>query len=301
MSHEQPDPGSAPVRVSVEFFPPRSPQMETTLRDCATALQGLAPAFASVTDGALASDSEMTPAIVLGLAEETSLDLAAHMTCVARDRAATEALARTYWRAGIRRIVALRGDRADAGPYRPDSAHYAYAVDLVDGLRRVADFEISVAAYPEVHPDAPSAAYDLDNLKRKLDAGATRAITQFFFDNSAFLRFRDRARTAGIEAPIVPGILPVTNFERAAEFARRCGTRVPDDLAGRFAGVADSKEARRQAAVDFAVDQGESLRAHGVDAFHFYTLNRAEPTVTICRHLGIAPASRAVRAVASAR
>lgn len=272
--------------ISFEFFPPRSDKMAETLRDSVARLETLAPRYCSVTDGAGGSGGELTRAVVADLRRDSTMDVAAHMACVGRSAAATEALARAYWDSGVRRIVALRGDPREDAAEQHDPGPYRYAADLVAGLKRIADFDISVAAYPEVHPDAPSAAFDLENLKRKIDAGADRAITQFFFDNDAFLRFRDRARALGISAPIVPGILPVTNFDRAAEFAAKCGTRVPAAMAERFAGL-DGADARRQAAIDFAVAQCRALMAHGVDGFHFYTLNRAEPTATICDRLGL--------------
>lgn len=274
--------------ISFEFFPPRSDAMAKTLWHSVALLETLDAGFASVTDGAGGSGGsggDLTFDVVDRLRRNSRLEPAAHMACVGRSAAATETLARAYWDAGIRRIVALRGDaRENTEPHDPGP--YRYAVDLVAGLRRIADFDISVAAYPEVHPEAPSAAFDLENLKRKIDAGASRAITQFFFDNDAFLRFRDRARALGIAAPIVPGILPVTNFERAAEFAAKCGARIPAEMADRFTGLEDP-EARRQAAADFAVEQCRALIAHGVDGFHFYTLNRADPTTTVCRLLGL--------------
>ena len=273
-------------RISVEFFPPRSDGMARTLWQSVAQLEALGADFASVTDGAGGTGGELTFDVVTRLRRDSRLEPAAHMACVGRPAADTEALARAYWGAGIRHIVALRGDPREDLADRHDPGPYRYAADLVAGLRRVADFDISVAAYPEVHPEAPSAAFDLDNLKRKIDAGAARAITQFFFDNDSFLRFRDRARALGIVAPIVPGILPVTNFQRAVDFAGKCGARVPPAMAERFAGLDDPEDCR-SAAVDFAVEQCRTLIAHGVEAFHFYTLNRAEPTMTICDRLGI--------------
>ena len=271
--------------ISFEFFPPRSDAMAATLWQSVARLETLDASFASVTDGAGGTGGDLTFDVVDRLRRDSRLEPAAHMACVGRSASATETLARTYWDSGIRRIVALRGDaRDDTEQY--DLGPYRYAVDLVAGLKRIADFDISVAAYPETHPEAQSAAADLENLKRKIDAGASRAITQFFFDNDVFLRFRDRARALGIAAPIVPGILPVTNFERAADFAAKCGARIPAGMADRFAGL-DDPEARRQAAVDFAVEQCRVLMAQGIDGFHFYTLNRAEPTMSICRRLGL--------------
>ena len=278
--------------ISFEYFPPRSEKMAETLKRTVADLGTLDARFCSVTDGAGGSGGDLTRDVVDWLHRDCRIEVAAHMACVGRPAVATEDLARAYWESGVRRIVALRGDpREDAAEWH-ESGPYRYAADLVAGLKRIADFDISVAAYPEVHPDAPSAAFDLENLKRKLDAGATRAITQFFFDTDAFLRFRDRARALGIVAPIVPGILPVTNFDRALELAKTCGTRVPAGMAERFAGLGDA-DARREAAVDFAVEQCRALMSHGIDGFHFYTLNRAEPTLTICRRLGLGTGSRA--------
>ena len=280
--------------ISFEFFPPRSDKMAETLWRSVERLETLDARFCSVTDGAGGSGGDLTREVVDRLRRDSRMDVAAHMACVGRSATATEYLARAYWESGIRRIVALRGDPREDAAERHDPGPYHYAVDLVAGLKRIADFDISVAAYPEVHPDAPSAAFDLGNLKRKIDAGASRALTQFFFDNDAFLRFRDRARALGIAAPIVPGILPVTNFDRAAEFAAKCGARIPPAMAQRFAGLEDA-ESRRRAAVDFAVEQCRVLMAHGVDGFHFYTLNRAEPTATICQSLGLGAARTAAR------
>lgn len=284
-THRSPETSAGPPRISFEFFPPRSEAMAKTLWQSVAQFERLDAGFASVTDGAGGTGGDLTFDVVDRLRRDSRLEPAAHMACVGRSAAATEALARAYWESGVRRIVALRGDaRDDTEQY--DLGPYRYAVDLVAGLRRIADFDISVAAYPEVHPEARSAAADLENLKRKIDAGASRAITQFFFDNDAFFRFRDRARALGIGAPIVPGILPVTNFERAADFAAKCGARIPASMVDRFAGL-DDAESRQQAAVDFAIEQCRALMAQGIDGFHFYTLNRAEPTMSVGRSLGL--------------
>ena len=218
-----------------------------------------------------------------------ALTPAAHLTCVAATREEVDAVIGNYVAAGVRHIVALRGDPPGGAPYqvRPDG--YAYAADLVAGLRRIAPFDISVAAYPEVHPAAPSADFDLDNLKRKADAGADRALTQFFFDTEAFLRFRDRAAASGIGLPIVPGILPITNFARTKEFATACGAAVPDWLEMLFEGLDETPDTRQLVAASVAVEQCRLLQTHGVEEFHFYTLNRAELTLAICRFLGIRP------------
>ncbi len=280
-------------QVSFEFFPPKTAAMEQTLWQAITRLAPLGPRFVSVTYGAGGTTRERTHATVARIRRETALEPAAHLTCVGASRAKIEAVAQDYWDAGIRHIVALRGDPpAGAGGYTPHPGGYARAVDLVAGLKRVADFEISVAAYPEVHPEAVSPAADLDNLKRKLDAGATRAISQFFFDVERYLRFRDRVKAAGIAAPVVPGILPIVDFAQAKKFAAACGASVPAWLDAEFAAAADDPGARAAVSKRFAVAQCRSLIEEGVEALHFYTLNRAELVGAICAALGIgAPAS----------
>ncbi|MDH4004982.1 MAG: methylenetetrahydrofolate reductase [Gammaproteobacteria bacterium] len=278
------------VQVSFEFFPPHSEQMQETLWKSIQRLQPLAPSFVSVTYGADGSTRERTHDVVERIVNETDLTVAPHLTCVDASRGEIDAIAREYRDMGIRHIVALRGDPpAGAGTYTPTPGGYAYASDLVAGLRKVADFEISVAAYPEVHPEAPSAEFDLENLKRKFDAGASRAITQFFFDTGVFLRFRDRCAAAGIESPIVPGILPITRFAQMTKFAAQCGASVPDWLRERFEGLDDDTETRNLIAANFAIEQVQRLQAEGVDEFHFYTLNRSELTLAICHALGIRP------------
>lgn len=278
---------SKQVSVSFEFFPPKSEDAEIALWDTVCRLAPLQPAFVSVTYGAGGTTRERTHATVTRIAQETALTAAAHLTCVDATRGEVDDVARQYWDAGIRHLVALRGDAPDGNAgYRPADGGYAYASDLVAGLRRVADFEISVAAYPEVHPDAPSKAFDLDNLKRKIDAGATRAITQFFFDNAAFLRFRDAVAAAGIDTPLVPGIMPVTNFNSIRRFAEGCGASIPASLTKAFEGLGDDTEGRHRVAEEYACSQCLELVEHGVREFHFYTLNRAALTIAICRQLG---------------
>jgi methylenetetrahydrofolate reductase (NADPH) len=276
--------------VSFEFFPPGTPAMEETLWHSIQRLAPLAPRFVSVTYGADGSTRDRTHNVVRRIARETGLVSASHLTCVGATRAEVQAIAREYWDEGIRHIVALRGDPPQGmDHYTPHPGGYPYAVDLVRGLREVADFDISVAAYPEVHPEAPSAAFDLDNLKRKLDAGATRAITQFFFDTDCFLRFRDRCVAHGITAPIVPGLLPINKFPQMLRFANMCGASVPAWLHERFEGLDDDEETRRMIAASLAIEMVDRLQAHGVNEFHFYTLNRAELTYAICYNLGLRP------------
>jgi methylenetetrahydrofolate reductase (NADPH) len=276
------------VQVSFEFYPPNSEKMNQTLWESIERLAVLEPRFVSVTYGADGSTRERTHAAVERIAEQTSLTAAPHLTCIDADRAEIDDIAREYWDMGIRHLVALRGDPLpDAAAYEPHPNGYPYAVDLVAGLRKVADFDISVAAYPEVHPEATNALADLDNLRRKLDAGATRAITQFFFDVDKFLRFRDLCAAAGIESSIVPGILPITRFPQLQRFAERCGATVPDWLSQRFAGLEDDAETRQMIAASLAIEQVRKLQAEGISEFHFYTLNRSELTFAICHALGV--------------
>jgi methylenetetrahydrofolate reductase (NADPH) len=276
------------LRVSFEFFPPKTEKMEETMWRSIHRLAPLAPSFVSVTYGAGGSTRDRTHASVTRIQRETGIPAAAHLTCVGHTRDEIETIANTYWNEGIRSIVALRGDLPDTGDtYVPTEGGYAYAVDLVEGLKKINDFDISVAAYPETHPAAPSADFEIDYLKRKIDAGANRAITQFFFDNEVFLRFRDKCVRAGITAPIVPGILPVTNFGALLKFAGMCGAKVPDRLHWRFDGLDEDPDTRRMVAFHEAISQVEGLIAEGVTDFHFYTLNRAELTYAICHALGI--------------
>ncbi|MEQ9815193.1 MAG: methylenetetrahydrofolate reductase [NAD(P)H] [Azospirillaceae bacterium] len=278
--------------VSFEFFPPKTPKMEESLMATVARLAPLQPRFVSVTYGAGGSTREKTLETILRIHDETEVQAAAHLTCVGAPRHEIDEIAATYWQRGVRHIVALRGDAPDSDGYRPHANGYAYANDLVAGLRRIADFEISVAAYPETHPEARDLETDLDNLKAKLDAGATRAITQFFFEPEMFLRFRDRAAAAGITAPLVPGILPITNFGRAVSFAKSCGATIPEQYHTLFADLDEEPDTRNLIAATVAVDLCQTLRAEGVDEFHFYTLNRAELTLAICRMLGITAPAR---------
>ncbi|OAN53062.1 methylenetetrahydrofolate reductase [NAD(P)H] [Paramagnetospirillum marisnigri] len=278
-----------PVSVSFEFFPPKTEKMQQALWDCVQRLEPLAPLFVSVTYGAGGTTRERTHDTVVRIARETKLKPAAHLTCVGHSRGEVDDIARRYWDEGIRHIVALRGDMPDGAPYAAHPDGYAYAVDLVAGLKRIADFEISVAAYPEKHPDAPDAGFDLDNLKRKIDAGASRAISQYFFDPSVFLAFRERCAKAGITVPVLPGILPVTNFAQVQKFSAACGASVPEWMADLFAGLDDDPETRRLVAATVAAEQCRILAAEGVDNFHFYTLNRADLAYAISHILGVRP------------
>jgi methylenetetrahydrofolate reductase (NADPH) len=289
----------APIRVSFEFFPPADAAMETTLWNSVERLAPLAPCFVSVTYGADGSTRERTHNVVTRIQEQTTLTSAPHLTCIGATRGEILDIARGYWEQGIRHLVALRGDppRGQAG-YAPHPQGFAYAADLVAGLKGVAPFELSVAAYPEVHPQARSAAADLENLQRKIDAGATRAITQFFYDTGVFLRFRDRCAAAGIRAPIVPGILPITRFPQVLRFAQACGAGIPDWLRERFHGLDEDPETRRLIAASVAIEQVQALARHGVQEFHFYTLNRAELTYAICHALGLRPLPARVKASA---
>jgi len=288
---------SAPISVSFEFFPPADAAMEATLWNSVERLAPLAPRFVSVTYGADGSTRERTHRVVTRIQDETALTGAPHLTCVGASRGEILDIARGYWDQGVRHLVALRGDPPQgAAHYQPHAQGFAYAADLVAALARLAPFDISVAAYPEVHPQALSAQADLENLRRKIDAGATRAITQFFYDTGAFLRFRDRCAAAGIRAPIVPGILPITRFAQVCRFAERCGAAIPAWLAQRFEGLEDDAEIRRMIAASVAIEQVQALTRHGVGEFHFYTLNRAELSYAICHALGLRPRPHAAGA-----
>jgi methylenetetrahydrofolate reductase (NADPH) len=274
-------------KLSFEFFPPRTEALEQQLWACIKRLEPLAPRFVSVTYGAGGSTQARTHATVSRIVRETSLVPAAHLTCIGATQQDVDAVARSYWEAGIRHIVALRGDPPPGSAYEPYPGGYPFAADLVAGLKKVADFEISVAAYPEVHPAASSPMADLENLKRKLDAGATRAITQYFFDTSTYLRFLDLCLAAGITAPIVPGIMPVSNFAQAVKFSAMCGAGVPGWMGRLFEGIEDDPETRRMVGMVIAAEQVRLLQANGVDEFHFYTLNRPDLTYAIAHVLGV--------------
>ncbi|MWV28949.1 methylenetetrahydrofolate reductase [NAD(P)H] [Aurantiacibacter rhizosphaerae] len=276
------------IAVSFEYFPPATSKAENLLARTSQRLSAFAPSFVSMTYGAGGSTRERSLAAIRKLVDEGSAPVAAHLTCVDASRDQVDDMAMQFHASGIRHIVALRGDGGEPG--QPFTAHpqgYANAAELVAGLRKLADFEISVAAYPEVHPDAQSAQHDLDNLKRKLDAGATRAITQFFFSADACLRFRDRAVAAGIDAPIVPGILPITNFAQTCKFAGACGAQIPAPMKAVFEGLDDHPETRKAVSIATTAELCRKLYEGGMREFHFYTLNRAEQIEAICHLMGL--------------
>jgi methylenetetrahydrofolate reductase (NADPH) len=276
------------IQVSFEFFPPKTETMAETLWSSIQTLAPLQPRFVSVTYGAGGSTRERTHDTIERILKETALTPAAHLTCVGASREEIDAVAKDYWDLGVRNIVALRGDSPEPGvKYQPHSAGYRDAVELVAGLKAVAPFDISVAAYPEVHPDSSSRKFDLENLKRKVDAGADRAITQFFFSSDCFFRFRDEAAAAGIDAEIVPGILPISNVATTRRFAEMCGASIPPWLDALFEGLDDLPAARQLIAATVAAELAGQLYAGGVRHFHFYTLNRAELSYAICHLLGV--------------
>jgi methylenetetrahydrofolate reductase (NADPH) len=286
------DTGAAPrIRVSFEFFPPKTAEMEQTLWEAIARLAPLQPNFVSVTYGAGGSTRERTHATVKRIVAETMLTPAAHLTCVAATRADVDAVVGAYAQAGVRHIVALRGDPLGGigERFAPHPGGYRNAADLVGGIKRIADIEVSVSAYPEKHPDSADVAADIDMLKAKVDAGASRAITQFFFENSLYFRYLDRVRKSGIDIPIVPGILPVQNFKQTKNFAARTGASVPDWLAYRFDGLDDDPATRKLIAAAVAAEQVLDLVDHGVTDFHFYTMNRADLVYAICHLLGLRP------------
>jgi methylenetetrahydrofolate reductase (NADPH) len=288
-----------PLKVSFEFFPPRTLEMEEQLWRAIRRLEPLVPAFVSVTYGAGGSTRERTHATVKRIVEETTLTPAAHLTCVAAPKGEIDEIVRSYWDAGIRHIVALRGDMPDgSASYSCHPAGYRSTPELIAGIRRIAPFEVSVSAYPEKHPDSPSARHDLELLKAKIAAGASRAITQFGFDNAAIARFRDTCAKHGIEAPIVPGLMPTTNIKGVRRMAAKAGASVPVWLNRLYDGLDEEPETRKLVAAAVLAEQVEELRAEGFEQFHFYTLNQADLTYAACRLLGIQP--RAVPAEAAA-
>ena len=289
--------GAGAVKVSFEFFPPKTPEMDTQLWEAITRLAPLRPKFISITYGAGGSTRERTHATVSRIVKETMIRPAAHLTCVAAGRAEVDSVIRGYWNAGVRHIVALRGDPAGGLGSRfeahPDG--YATSTDLVRGIRRIADFDITVSAYPEKHPESATIDQDIDVLKAKIDAGATRAITHFFFDNAHYFRFLDRARARGVHIPILPGIVPVQNFRQTASFAAKTGATMPNWLAQRFEGLDDDPATRRLIAAAVAAEQAIDLVDHGVTDLHFYTMNKADLVFAVCHLLGVrAPAEQGV-------
>jgi methylenetetrahydrofolate reductase (NADPH) len=283
--------------VSFEFFPPKTAEMETQLWNAIGRLAPLRPHFVSVTYGAGGSTRDRTHATVKRIIEETALKPAAHLTCVGAPKEAVNAVIRDYWNAGIRHIVTLRGDMPESGaPYAPHRDGYQSTAELVAAIRRIAPFEISVSGYPEKHPDSPSLEWDIEVLKAKVDAGATRAITQFAFNTEMFPRFRERAEKAGIRVPIVPGLMPTTNFKGVSRMSKRCGATVPDWLSALYDGLDDDPESRKLVASAVLVEQVRELKAEGFDQFHFYTLNQAELTFAVCNILGIKPVQNPVAA-----
>jgi methylenetetrahydrofolate reductase (NADPH) len=276
------------LSVSFEFFPPKTPAMEEQLWRAIRRLEPLTPSFVSVTYGAGGSTRDRTHATVKRIVEETRLVPAAHLTCVAAAREEVDEVVRLYWNSGVRHIVALRGDMPDAStPYRPHGDGYRSTPELVAAIRRIAPFEVSVGTYPERHPDSRSLDDDIDLLQAKVDAGAVRAIGQFSFDTAAIVRFRDRAHARGVTVPLVPGLMPSTNFAGVSRMAARCGAAVPDWLKQLYEGLEDDVESRKAIAAAVLAEQVEQLRAEGFDQFHFYTLNQADLTYAACRLLGI--------------
>jgi len=286
------------IQVSFEFFPPKTEEMEKTLWTSIARLAPLKPRFVSVTYGAGGSTRERTHGTIARMLRETSLTPAAHLTCVGATKAETDQVVRDYWDIGVRHIVALRGDPVTGAgtKYVPHPGGYEGSPELIEGIKKIGNFEVSVSAYPEKHPDSASMEAELDLLKRKVDAGANRAITQFFFGNDLYFRFLDRVRARGIEIPIVPGIIPVLNFAQVKKFADACGAHVPNSLAERFAGLDHDAETRKLVAATVAAEQVNDLRQRGVNEFHFYTLNRSELVFAICHMLGIRPETGAAAA-----
>jgi methylenetetrahydrofolate reductase (NADPH) len=292
--------GTCPIKVSFEFFPPRTAEMEATLWSSIERLAPLNPNFVSVTYGAGGSTRERTHNTVSRIVRETHLKPAAHLTCVAATREEIDEVVRSYWDAGVRHVVALRGDPVTGigTAYVPHPGGYEQTCDLVAGIKRAGAFEVSVSAYPEKHPEASSLEADIDALKAKVDCGADRAITQFFFDNDLYFRFLDRVRARGITIPIVPGILPVQNFKQAANFAEKAGATMPAWLAARFEGLDQDVETRKLMAAAVAAEQVIDLVDRGVSEFHFYTMNRADLVYAICHLLGLRAQPQAEQAAA---
>ncbi len=286
--------GGGRIRVSFEFFPPKSEEMERNLWEAVGRLAPLSPNFVSVTYGAGGSTRERTHATVRRILKETALTPAAHLTCVAATKDEIDSVIHGYWDAGVRHIVALRGDPTGGvgDKYAPHPGGYATSADLVAGIKQVGNIEVSVSAYPEKHPDSPTVEADIDMLKAKIDSGATRAITQFFFENDLYFRYLDRVRARGITIPVVPGILPVQNFKQTTSFAARCGASVPRWLAERFDGLDEDVATRKLIAAAVAAEQVLDLVDRGVTDFHFYTMNRADLVYAVCHLLGLRPASR---------
>jgi methylenetetrahydrofolate reductase (NADPH) len=279
-----------PIRASFEFSPPRTDEAEEQLWRSIRRLEPLAPAFVSVTYGAGGSTRERTHATVKRIVQETSLSPAAHLTCVSSPRSEIDEIARSYWDAGVRHIVALRGDMPDmSGTYTPHADGYTSTPEMIEGIRRMAPFEISVSCYPERHPDSPSRDHDLALLRRKIDAGASRAIAQFCFDSELIARMRDRAAAQGVSVPIIPGMMPTTNFKGVVRMAQRCGARVPEWLMRLYGGLDNDLESRRIIAAAVMAEQVAELHSLGFDQFHFYTLNQSDLTYAACRVLGLQP------------
>jgi len=292
----------SPLQVSFEFSPPKTDEAEANLWTAIRRLEPLAPSFVSVTYGAGGSTRERTHATVKRIVEETSLKPAAHLTCVAASRGEIDDIVRAYWDAGIRHIVALRGDMPGMdGPYRPHPDGYQSTPELIAGIKKIAPFEVSVSFYPERHPDSPDHGHDIALLKKKMDAGAARALGQFAFDNEPTARFRDDAARAGITIPIVPGIIPIHNFKQVGSFAEKSGTRVPDWLGHRFEGLENDEQTRYLVAAAVAAEQVMGLVDRGITEFHFYTLNRADLVYAICHLLGLRPVTPAVSKVEAAQ
>ena len=284
------DDAKTPIGVSFEFSPPKTEEAEASLWAAIKRLEPLQPSFVSVTYGAGGSTRERTHATVKRIVEETSLKPAAHLTCVASPRAEIDEIVQDYWNAGIRHIVALRGDMPGMdGPYRPHPEGYQSTPELIEGIRRIAPFEVSVSFYPERHPDSPNHAHDIALLKKKMEAGASRALGQFCFDNEAVARFRDDAVKAGIDIPVIPGIMPTTNFKGVERMAAKIGASIPAWLARAYEGLEDDVETRRIAAAAVLMDQVEQLRKLGFDQLHFYPFNQANLIYAACRLLGIRP------------